>query len=112
MIVSRAKIDCKNISDWDTFHDEFARVFGFPDFYGRNMDAWNDCMTSIDCPDDGMSNIHCAIGEVLTIELQNISDFKERCPEQYEAIIECSAFVNWRRIDIGHEPVLVLSFYK
>jgi RNAse (barnase) inhibitor barstar len=26
------------ISDWDSFHSVFAEVFGFPDFYGRNMD--------------------------------------------------------------------------
>jgi RNAse (barnase) inhibitor barstar len=39
------KLDTRRIRDWDTFHDLFAEVFGFPGFYGRNMDAWIDCMT-------------------------------------------------------------------
>lgn len=110
MIVSLIKIDCKNINDWDSFHDEFNRVFGFPDFYGRNMNAWIDCMTSIDAPDEGMTSIHCENGMVLTIELENAKEFKERCPEQFSAIVECSAFVNWRRIEVGEGAVLALSY--
>ena len=111
MIVSRATVDCAHITDWETFHDEFQRVFGFPGFYGRNMDAWIDCMTSIDAPEDGMTSIHCEVGKMLTIELENVTVFKEGCVEQYAAIIECSAFVNWRRIERGYLPVLALSFY-
>jgi hypothetical protein len=44
--------------------------------------------------------------------LEHVVDFKTRCPEQYDAIIECSAFVNYRRIVDGHEPVLALSFFE
>ena len=40
--MKRVKIDCNKIKDWDSFHDIFAKEFGFPDFYGRNMDAWKD----------------------------------------------------------------------
>jgi len=39
------RVDATHIRDWDNFHDVFADAFGFPDFYGRNMDAWVDCMT-------------------------------------------------------------------
>jgi RNAse (barnase) inhibitor barstar len=92
MIVSLAKIECNNIKDWDSFHDEFNRVFGFPSFYDRNMDAWVDCMTSIDTPEDELTSIHCPEGKVLTIELENAREFKSRCPEQYEALVECAAF--------------------
>jgi len=38
-------IDGSKISDWGTFHHHFSEVFGLPGFYGRNMDAWIDCMT-------------------------------------------------------------------
>ncbi|MGP8260774.1 MAG: barstar family protein [Acidobacteriaceae bacterium] len=105
-------VDCDNIHDWPSLHDEFARVFGFPDFYGRNMDAWIDCMESLDKPEDGMSRIHCEPGTVLTLELKNVRHFRERCREQYDAIIECSAFVNWSRIEVGETTVLALSFYS
>lgn len=112
MMVTSVKIECRNINDWDSFHDEFIRIFGFPDFYGRNMNAWVDYMTSLDSPEDGMTKIHCEIGRCLTIEMENIKDFRERCPEQYAAVIECSAFVNWRRNEQGNPSVLALSFHE
>jgi hypothetical protein len=111
MITSRISLDCENIRDWPSFHEKFARVFGFPDFYGGNMDAWIDCMTSLDAPEDGLSSVHCASGSVLTLELQNVKSFRERCSMQYNALLECAAFVNWRRIESGDSSVLALSFF-
>ncbi len=104
------EIDCNNITDWDTFHDEFYQVFGFPEYYGRNMDAWIDCMSYLSDSDAQMTTIHCEEGSVITLKLKDVKTFKTRCPEQYDAIIECSAFVNWRLIDDGYSPVLALSF--
>ena len=49
------RIDTTKIRDWASFHDVFTEIFGFPDFYCRNMDAWVDCMTSLDDPAAGMS---------------------------------------------------------
>jgi len=104
------EINCNNIKDWDTFHDEFSQVFGFPDFYGRNMNAWIDCMSSLSYPEDGMSKVHCKNGHVIALELCNVKEFKIRYPEQYDAIIKCIAFVNWRLIKDGDRPVLALSY--
>ncbi len=106
------KLDTRQITDWETFHSVFAEVFGFPNFYGRNMNAWTDCMTSLDCPEDGMTSVHAKPGEVLVLQLDHVEGFKRTCPEQYEAIIECAAFVNWRRIEVGESAVLALSFHK
>ena len=110
VIVSRARIHARNIRDWDSFHDEFDRVFGFPDFYGRNMDAWIDCLTSLDCADDGMTSIHVKPGGVLTLEIADAEYLKKECPEKYDALIECAAFVNWRRMERRNAPVVALSF--
>ena len=104
------KLDTRRISDWPSFHEVFRDIFGFPSFYGRNMDAWIDCMTSLDEPDDGMTKIHAEPGGVVVLQLDHASDFIKRCKEQYDAIVECSAFVNWRRIEVGQGPVLALSF--
>ena len=73
------------------------------------MDAWIDCLTSSDAPEDGMSNVHCEPETVLTLELENVEAFANRCPEQYKALIECSAFVNWLRLERGNPSVLALS---
>jgi hypothetical protein len=105
------QIDGSNIKDCDSFHDLFCQMLGFPDFYGRNMDAWIDCMTSLDAPDDGLSSVHVAPGDVLVLCVSGAGELKKRCPDIYNALVECSAFVNYRRIEKGKQAVLALSFY-
>jgi hypothetical protein len=105
-------VDCAAITDWPSFHGVFATAFGFPEFYGRNMDAWIDCMSSLDNPEDGMSQVHCGPAGVLTLHLTNVKSFKLRCPGQYAALIECSAFVNWRRNQNEEASVLAISFHE
>jgi len=108
--VSKIRIEGRRIRDWDSFHDEFNRVFGFPDFYGRNMNAWIDCLTSLDQEEDGMTSVHVKPGHVLALEIADAAYLRKECPEQYDAVVECTAFVNWRRAEAGDEPVLALSF--
>jgi hypothetical protein len=105
-------IDTDRIHDWKSFHEVFKRAMGFPDFYGRNMDAWIDCMTSVDEPQDGMTSVHAPRGGVLVLSLSNATDLASRCPEIYQAILECTAFVNLRRMEVGEPPVLTLAFCK
>lgn len=110
-MTKNVSIDASRITDWDSFHDTFAETFGFPGFYGRNMDAWNDCMTYLDDPDAGMSSIHVAPGDVVVLCISAVTEFRKRCPEIYDALIECSSFVNYRRIERDAPAVLALSFY-
>jgi len=105
-------IDLSAVIDWESFHAVFAEVMGFPGFYGRNMNAWIDCMSYVDDRDAGMSEVTVEPGEVLTLQLEGIDGFATRCPEQYEALVECTAFVNWRRIEQGDSAVLALSYYR
>ena len=97
------------IKDWESFHDRFAQRLGFPDFYGRNMDAWIDCLTYADT-NDGMLAITAPPGDVLTLQLEDCREFAARCPEIYQALADCAAFVNWRRIEVGERPILALSY--
>lgn len=106
------KVDGRSIHDWESFHDVFAKVMGFPAFYGRNLDAWVDCMTSLDAPDDGMTSVHAPRVGVLVLQIDNIDHLASQCPEQYAALVDCAAFVNYRRLEMGQPPVLVLSFYR
>jgi RNAse (barnase) inhibitor barstar len=106
------KIDASNIVDLDSFHAVFASAFGFPAFYGRNMNAWIDCLTSLDDPDAGMTTVHVRSGECLSLVVDRAQDFKRRCPELFSRFVECAAFVNWRRIEMGRPPVLALAFYE
>ena len=88
----------------------WADVLGFPDFYGRNMNAWIDCLTYVD-DGDGMSNVVVADGDVLTLQLDEGKAFRDRCPDLYAAIVECAAFVNWRRLEMGQRAIIALAFH-
>jgi len=104
------RIESERIRDWETFHTVFAESFGFPAFYGRNMNAWIDCMTYLDDIGAGMTTVHCEPGRVVTLLLEHAAAFATRCPEQYAALVECAAFVNFRRLESGGTAVLALAF--
>jgi RNAse (barnase) inhibitor barstar len=103
-------LDTRQITDWETFHNLFCTQFGFPGYYGRNMNAWIDCMSYLDDPDAVMTSIHVKPGEVLVLQLDHVDELRRRFPEGYNALIECSSFVNYRRIELGDPALLALSF--
>ena len=104
------RIDGDQITGWSSFHDVFAEALGFPEFYGRNMAAWVDCLTSLDDPEDGMTSIHVSPPAVLTIQIDNAAQWLRRDPEMFRAMVDSAAFVNARRIGLGAPPVLCLSY--
>jgi hypothetical protein len=79
--VTLVRIDTRRIKDSSTFHDVFAEDFGFPEYYGRNMNAWIDCMTYLNDPEVVDTSVKAKPREVLTLHLDYVSDFAERCPE-------------------------------
>ena len=90
------KIDGKKLTDWNSFHSEFKSELNFPDYYGENMDAW------IDCVDD--------LTEKPTIlQIENGKFLKENAPDLLNAILECGAFVNYRKTQIGEQPNLIIA---
>lgn len=104
------EIDCDLIIDRETFHDVFSKALGFPEFYGRNMDAWIDCMTCLDAPEDELTSVHAPEGGCVVLQLSQVKSLAVRCREIYDDLVSCAAFVNWRRMEGGLPPVLVLSF--
>jgi hypothetical protein len=106
MDVKIVTVPVSEIKDWDTFHTVFTHVFGFPDYYGRNMNAWIDLMSYLD--DSANCEVVVAKGGLVVMTIDSAAEFATRCPEQYEAIVECAAFVNHRRVECGEPPVLAL----
>jgi hypothetical protein len=108
------RVPTKEIEDRETFHNVFSRILGFPEFYGRNMDAWIDCVTSADDATAGMiaPGLVAGPGDVLTLELEDAAGFAERCPAEYADLVACAALVNHRRIKVGERPILALAFDK
>lgn len=102
------KFESSRAQDWNTFHEYCVEVFGFFDGYGRNMDAWVDCMSSLD--EEGMTNFLIDKDEMLQVEFTDTEEFRTRLPEIFEAFVDCSAFVNQRYIESGRGPALSLVF--
>ncbi len=49
MRVSREYIlDCEMMTDRNTAREYIAEQLGFPDYYGKNLDALFDCLTDLD----------------------------------------------------------------
>jgi hypothetical protein len=107
--VTRVRLETSDIVDWPSFHDACQRAFGFPGFYGRNMDAWIDCMSSLRA-DDGLVAITIGPDEVLHLEVPEVEALSDRMPEITAALVECSGFVNRRYLDRGETAPLALVF--
>jgi hypothetical protein len=100
-------LDGARLRDWESFHCVFGEVFGFPSFYGRNMNAWIDCMSSLDAPEDGMTSVHGSASDPVVLKLENV----ETVPREiFGALVECAAFVNWRRLEVGEPAILMPAF--
>ncbi|MBE6598318.1 MAG: barnase inhibitor [Ruminococcaceae bacterium] len=59
-------IDGGKIHTKDELHDAFAVGLGFPEWYGRNLDALHDCLTDI--------------REDVFIKIEDFDDLEEHLP--------------------------------
>jgi barstar (barnase inhibitor) len=96
------------ITDWPSFHQVCQEVFGFPTFYGSNMNAWIDCLTYLD-EGDRMSRFHLHPGEKLIVEVLETKELT-RLPDVVTGLIEGTATVNQRHIQDGKAPMIALVF--
>lgn len=101
------RLDGSSIADWASFHDASRSAFGFPDFYGRNMDAWVDCLSTLR-DDDGMSSFVLGAQEILEIELLHSKMLRQKAPDIMDALEDCTAELNERYIENGEKPALTL----
>ncbi|HXG86511.1 MAG TPA: barstar family protein [Pyrinomonadaceae bacterium] len=101
------RLNINQITDWASFHLVCEEAFGFPAFYGRNMDAWIDCLSYLTY-DDKMTRFVLSKDEMLHIEVTETKNFNSRLPEIFIALVECSAFVNNRYIETGENTRISL----
>ena len=100
-------VDGAAIRDWQSFHSECQVKFGFPDFYGRNMDAWIDCLSTLR-DNDGMSAFTLAPDETLRIEIAHSSILQGQAPQILDALWDCVDAINERYTKNGEKPAAEL----
>ena len=66
-------IDGTRIDDIDDLHDEFSKVLGFPDWYGRNMDALYDEL--------------CESSEMIGVIAVNTKELSEKLGKRWNAFL-------------------------
>jgi len=104
----RIEIDFKKIVDWNSFHEIFKKIMGFPDFYGKNNNAWIDCMSYIDDKEAGMSEITITPGRNLEIVILGTECGAKNCPKVFLGFMELVADVNQRFIESDTQTRLIV----
>jgi hypothetical protein len=103
------QLDARNMTDWPGFHKESRLVFGFPDFYGNNLSAWIDCLSSLR-DGDGMSRFTLGPQESLEVEILHAGVLRSKAPDIADALQDVVDEVNERCAERGESPVLHLVF--
>ena len=63
------EFDCMTWKTEEGFHADVAKVLKFPSYYGKNLDAFNDCMGDLEVPSEG--------GVVLLFRAVDSVDFRQ-----------------------------------
>ncbi|MFZ4545641.1 MAG: barstar family protein [Saprospiraceae bacterium] len=100
------EIDFSNVKDLGSMHQLLKEKFGFPDFYGQNVNALIDCWTSLKNPAGGMTKINIGLDEVLNLRVRALP---------FENLLVLNNFliavqsVNERYEELGFPPAITLT---
>jgi hypothetical protein len=106
------RIDARRLTDSAGLHAAVKEAFGFPDWYGNNLDALNDCLTHLDDPESGMSRVQLFPGEVGLLVVEHAGDAGKPASAHLKELVDAVAFVNWRRLEQGQRPVLAVAYHR
>lgn len=90
-------LDAANWRTEDVFHADVKRVLAFPDYYGKNMNAFNDCLSELDINADGG----------YAIALLHFDKFCIALPDRAKAVLDIIE-TNSRRFLITGQRLLAL----
>jgi RNAse (barnase) inhibitor barstar len=81
------KIDVGSVTTREELHSLVAEAFGFPDYYGQNWDAFEECIRDVELPE--------------RVEIIGLETLRVRLPREAELFQRCVAdFVEERHHDI------------
>jgi len=89
-------IDGKAIKDWESFHNEFQKKMEFFEGYGRNTNAWIDCMTDMFTNGEynSLTKFKLNDGDRFTLRVVNSEKWKDQSPETFNAFIDYCIWSN------------------
>lgn len=90
-------MDASNWRSEQNFHDDVKRILEFPEYYGKNMDAFNDCLSDLEISMDGG----------FAIAFLHFDEFYDALPERAHAVLDIIE-TNSRRFLITGQRLLGL----
>lgn len=85
------EFDCSKWRTESDFHADMAARLAFPDYYGRNLDAFNDCIGEIEVPDSG--------GRAIVF--RRFDSFARRESRVAQVILDILASASWHCLLFG-----------
>lgn len=99
-------IDFSIVNSLNEMHAVLAEVFGFPDFYGKNVNALIDCWSSLRSPEDEMTRITIAQDELVLLEVKGMTHLDQIMMNHFITAVEG---VNERfKEELGQLPMILL----
>jgi ribonuclease inhibitor len=78
--VRALRIDVRALETREALHEALARAFRFPNYYGRNWDAFEECIRDVKVP--------------LQVQVVGIDALRTRLPREGDLLRQClSSFV-------------------
>jgi len=90
-------LDAANWLTEESFHDDVKRILAFPDYYGKNMNAFNDCMSELDIDVEGG----------YAIAILHFDRFFASMPDRAQAVLDIIE-TNSRRFLITGQRLIAL----
>lgn len=92
-------LDCTGWECSADFHTAIAAALDFPTHYGKNLDAFSDCLSYINIPEEG--------GKVLV--LRRIDHFAATSPKLAQAVLDICADKSRFHLLLGRRLVILLQ---
>lgn len=102
-------LDCSKFSNENIFYDEIIPIFGFPDFFGRNINALIDCLSGLRYPEEGMIKVNVTKNGSLLLILKNYSLADDIVQKTLMFSVES---VNYRSQQDQLEPAILLCLER
>lgn len=90
---------CKGWHCEPDFHTDIAARLDFPDYYGRNLNAFNDCIRDLEVPDSG--------GRVIVFRRFDL--FAQRQPRIAQIILDIMTSASWRSLLFGRRFLTIVQ---
>lgn len=88
-----------NMATSDGFYDEFIRVFELPDYFGRNLNALNECLSDLDW-------LELETEFIVVLVKDSDEVLKDEGSDAREGMLDCFKFIGeeWAEpIELGEE---------